>query len=195
MYKALSFLRGRPWTPRQRYRPRRTEEGGGGGVADRSLEYVVITSVTRDDLLDGGASHFAETMSAIKRRPEDVWSSSSFRTFEGDMKALQGILQAAPDVLGHNIEVVRRLQAKVRDRMASYERSLALLQEAKMVRPEVMTKSSLMLGLGETEEEVHQCLQDLVHAKVDILTVGQYLRPGPDHLPVERYPRQRSSDR
>ena len=82
---------------------------------------------------------------------------------------------------------MRRLQTKVRDRMASYERSLALLQAAKMVRPEVMTKSSLMLGLGETEEEVHQCLQDLVHAKVDILTVGQYLRPSLDHLPVERY--------
>ncbi len=163
--------------------PRRVAEA----VWRTGLEYVVITSVTRDDLLDGGASHFANTILTIREKSPGCLVEILVPDLQGDMKALQMVLEAAPDVLGHNIEVVRRLQSKVRDRMASYERSLALLQAAKMVRPEVMTKSSLMLGLGETEEEVNQCLQDLVHAKVDILTVGQYLRPSSDHLPVERY--------
>jgi lipoic acid synthetase len=164
--------------------PRRVAEA----VSRTGLEYVVITSVTRDDLLDGGASHFANTISAIREKSPGCLIELLIPDLRGDMKALQSILQAAPDVLGHNIEVVRRLQPIVRDRTASYERSLALLQAAKMVRPDVVTKSSLMLGLGETEEEVHQCMQDLVHAQVEILTVGQYLRPRSDRLPVERYP-------
>jgi lipoyl synthase len=164
--------------------PRRVAEA----VIRTGLEYVVITSVTRDDLLDGGASHFANTISAIREKSPGCLVELLIPDLRGDMKALQTILQATPDVLGHNIEVVRRLQPKARDRMASYDRSMALLHAAKMVRPEVLTKSSLMLGLGETEEEVHQCMQDLVHAKVDILTVGQYLRPSSDRLPVERYP-------
>jgi lipoic acid synthetase len=164
--------------------PRRVAEA----VSRSGLEYVVITSVTRDDLPDGGASHFAGTISAIKARNPDCLVELLIPDLRGDRDALGTILESAPDVLGHNIEVVRRLQPLARDRLASYERSLELLHTAKQLRSEVVTKSSLMLGLGETEEEVQGCLQDLVRAKVDILTVGQYLRPSLDQLPVDRYP-------
>jgi lipoic acid synthetase len=163
--------------------PRRVAEA----VSRSGLEYVVITSVTRDDLPDGGAAHFAGTISAIKTKSPDCLVELLIPDLRGDRDALGKILDSAPDVLGHNIEVVRRLQPVARDRSASYDRSLELLHTAKLVRSEIVTKSSLMLGFGETEEEVQRCMQDLVHANVDILTVGQYLRPSMEQLPVERY--------
>ncbi|ADU51774.1 lipoic acid synthetase [Thermaerobacter marianensis DSM 12885] len=152
------------------------------------LQHVVVTSVARDDLRDGGAIIFAETVRAIRRRCPDTAVEVLIPDFNGDWDALQVVLDAEPDILNHNVETVRRLSDKVRSR-ATYDRSLALLAESKRRAPHIKTKSGLMLGLGETWDEILETLRDLRAHQVDIVTIGQYLRPtrDPIHLPVEKY--------
>lgn len=157
------------------------------------LRYVVVTSVTRDDLEDGGAARFAATVGEIRREIPDAGVELLVPDFEGDASALDRVIESRPDVLGHNIETVRRLYPGVR-RGASYERSLEVLRRIAESRLVHHTKSSLMLGLGESREEVEEALSDLKRAGVGIVCIGQYLRPSPDHLAVERFVPPREFD-
>ena len=150
------------------------------------LKHVVFTSPTRDDMPDGGAAHFAATAREIKKAGPSVRTESLIPDLQGDLDALSIILDANPDVLGHNIETVPALYGKVR-LGADYERSLGLIKNSKRLRPDILTKSGLMLGLGESENEVESALHDLLEHKCDLLTLGQYLAPSRSHLPVERY--------
>ncbi|MEN2981326.1 MAG: lipoyl synthase [Thermus sp.] len=156
-------------------------------IARLGIRYVVLTSVDRDDLPDGGAAQFAATIRAIKEKASGVLVEALTPDFQGDLKAVETVLDASPEVYAQNLETVRRLTPKVRDPRAGYEQTLRVLAHAKRYRPGVLTKSSLMLGLGETEEEILEAMRDLRAAEVDILTLGQYLRPTPAHLPVARY--------
>ncbi|MFD0942986.1 lipoyl synthase [Savagea faecisuis] len=155
-------------------------------VALMNLKHAVVTAVARDDLKDGGSEIFAETIRAIRRK-------SPFTTVEvlpsdmgGDIDNLQRLMDAKPDILNHNIETVERLTPRVRAR-ATYPRSLELLRRAKEMYPEIPTKSSLMVGLGETKEEIIQTMDDLRANNVDIMTIGQYLQPSRKHLKVQKY--------
>ncbi len=161
-------------------------------VALMRLRYVVLTSVNRDDLADGGAAHYAACIGAIKQRSADVAVEALTPDFQGVLRDVQTVLDAAPEVFAQNVETVRRLTHPVRDPRAGYEQTLAVLAHAKRHRPAVLTKSSLMLGLGESEQEIIDCMDDLRAAGVDVLTLGQYLRPTAHHLPVQRFvePRQ-----
>ncbi len=150
------------------------------------LDYVTITSVDRDDLPDGGASHFAETIRAIRRLNPSVKIEVLIPDFQGDVDAVREVVEAEPDVLAHNIETVRKLTPKVRDRRAGYDQSLKVLRVAKELNPSLVTKSSILLGLGETFDEVVEAMRDLRSAGVDILVLSQYLRPSPKQLPVAR---------
>jgi len=150
------------------------------------LQYVVITSVTRDDLPDGGASHFAKTIQAIRATGQSIKIEVLIPDFKGDLSSLKMVLEKAPDVLNHNIETVSRLYPAVRPQ-ADYERSIELLKRAKEIAPDILTKSGFMLGLGESREEILELLQDLRNAKCDFLTIGQYLQPRQDRLPVVRF--------
>jgi lipoic acid synthetase len=150
------------------------------------LGYVVITSVTRDDLPDGGAAFFAETIEAVHRRIPEAKVEVLIPDFQGRAEALQAVLKARPDVLNHNIETVPRLYATVRPQ-ARYRRSLQLLSRVKQYTAELPVKSGLMLGLGESSEEIRSTLQDLIDAGCRILTLGQYLQPSKAHLPVKRF--------
>jgi len=156
-------------------------------LAEMDLTYVVLTSVDRDDLPDGGAGHFARTVREIKARRPDMIVEALIPDFQGDLEAVRTVVDAGVDVLDHNVETVPRLQALVRDRRANYSQSLAVLRGAKDVRKDLHTKSSIMLGLGEAREEILATMRDLRAAKVDILTLGQYLRPSTWHLPVKEY--------
>jgi lipoic acid synthetase len=156
-------------------------------VAEWGLEYVVLTSVSRDDLPDGGADHFAKTVEAIKKGGSASLVEVLIPDFRGDLRALERLIEARPDVVGHNIETVERLTPLVRDRRASYRQSLKVLEQAKRLAPSVYTKSALMLGLGETEEEVLATMRDLRAVGVDFLALGQYLQPTERHLPVWEY--------
>ncbi|MCS6816677.1 MAG: lipoyl synthase [Blastocatellia bacterium] len=151
------------------------------------LKYVVLTSVDRDDLPDGGAAHFAETVRRIKARVPEIKVETLTPDFRGDLRAVEIVLEAGVDVFSNNLETVRRLTPRVRDPRAGYDQTLRVLAHAKEFRPDVLTKSSLMLGLGETDEELRQAMRDLRAVGVDILTLGQYLRPTKHHLPVARY--------
>ena len=153
---------------------------------EMDLRYIVVTSVTRDDLEDGGAGHFAKTIAEIRRHIPDSIIEVLIPDFQGSKEALAQVVEAGPDVLNHNIETVPRLYATVRPG-ALYPRSLALLETAKTLDPKIPTKSGLMLGLGETAEEIRQVLADLRKADCTMLTLGQYLQPTQEHLPVERY--------
>ena len=150
------------------------------------LKYAVITSVNRDDRKDGGAELFALTIRAIRERLPDCRVEVLIPDFQGSHAALDAVLDAAPDVLNHNVETVPRLYQQVR-LGARYERSLDILAYSKRARPEIPAKSGLMLGLGETMEEVHQVMRDLRDSHVEILTLGQYLRPSLKHLPIIRH--------
>lgn len=150
------------------------------------LKYAVITSVNRDDRKDGGAELFALTIRAIRQRIPGCKVEVLVPDFQGNKDAMAIVMDAAPDVLNHNIETVPRLYQQVRIG-ARYERSLEMLAWAKAIRPEIPTKSGLMVGLGETNEEVVSTLRDLRTHHVDFATIGQYLRPTPQHLPVLRY--------
>jgi lipoic acid synthetase len=150
------------------------------------LKYVVVTSVTRDDVPDGGASIFARTIYAIRHRMADACVEVLIPDFQGSRDALLTVLKANPDVLNHNIETVPRLYPRVRPQ-AIYRRSLDILKWAHAFDPELPTKSGLMLGLGEKQIEIEQTLEDLRAAGCRILTLGQYLQPSKNHLPVERF--------
>jgi lipoic acid synthetase len=155
-------------------------------VRKLGLKYAVITSVTRDDLPDGGAEIFAETIKEIKMLCPDCKVEVLIPDFQGNPDALVKVLAARPSVLNHNIETVRRLYPRVRPQ-ADYERSLRLLKRAHDFDPGMPVKSGLMFGLGETPEEIRETLQDLIGAGCSILTLGQYLQPSDSHLPVERF--------
>jgi lipoic acid synthetase len=157
-----------------------------GAVAEIGLDYVVLTSVDRDDLDDGGAAHFAETIREIKRRDPSVLVETLIPDFQGDPEDVRKIIEAEPDVIAHNVETVERLQWPVRDRRASYEQSLSVLQQV-AAESDIYTKTSLMLGVGEYDHEVYQTLSDLRERGVDIVTFGQYLQPSRSHLEVFDY--------
>jgi len=157
----------------------------GEAVAELGLGYVVITSVDRDDLSDGGAAHYAECIRAIRARSPRTVVETLIPDYGGP--ALAALMDSRPDVLAHNVEVVPRLQRRIRDPRCSFERSLDTLRGAKAIDPGAFTKSSLMVGLGETDAEVREAMRLLREADVDFLTIGQYLRPSPRHAPVVEY--------
>lgn len=156
-------------------------------VALMGLKYVVLTSVDRDDLPDGGAAHYAACIRAIRAASPGTAVEALTPDFGGDPVAVGRVVAEDLAVFAHNLETVRRLTPAVRDRRAAYDQSLAVLRLAKAARPNLLTKSSLMLGLGEEPGEVQAAMQDLRESGVDILTLGQYLRPTVNHLPVDRY--------
>ena len=155
-------------------------------TAEMKLRYVVITSVNRDDLPDGGSTHFAETVRLVKQALPEARVEVLTPDFEGDMDAVARVLDAGPHVFNHNMETVPRLYRRVRPQ-AKYRQSLAVLRFARQHRPEVLTKSGFMAGLGETVEEVHQLLRDLRQQDVDVATIGQYLQPTRRNLKVAEY--------
>jgi lipoate synthase/lipoate-protein ligase B len=152
-----------------------------------NLKYIVLTSVNRDDLPDGGAQHYADAIRAIKRRTPHVAVEALTPDFQGVMKDVETVVDSGLDVFAQNVETVRRLTHPVRDPRAGYQQTLDVLAHAKRYKPAVLTKTSLMLGLGETDAEIAQCMDDLRAANVDLLTLGQYLRPTMHHLPVQRF--------
>jgi lipoic acid synthetase len=156
-------------------------------IKEWGLRYVVITSVCRDDLEDGGAEHIAKTINAIKLLCPKIIVESLIPDFRGNVDSLKRVVNSQPRVISHNIETVVRLTPKVRDARASYEQSLWLLKKIKDMNSMIYTKSSIMLGLGEKEEEIIQTIRDLRSVGVNILTMGQYLQPTPKHLPVVEY--------
>lgn len=155
-------------------------------VSRLGLRFAVVTCVARDDLPDGGAGQMAATVRAIRARCPGTGVEVLIADYKGSEAALRAVLDAGPDVLNHNLETVERLQRAVRP-AARYERSLAVLERAGALRPAVPRKSGLMLGLGETEAELERALADLRSVGVTLLTLGQYVRPSPAHLPVQRY--------
>lgn len=169
-------------TELDREEPRRVAEA----AAQMGLRHCVVTSVARDDLADGGASIFAETIRAIREKLPFCSVEVLIPDFQGNWDALKIVMDAKPDILNHNVETVERLSDRVRAR-AKYRRSLELLRQAKLMQPKIPTKSSLMLGVGETTEEILQTMDDLRAVDCDILTLGQYLQPSPSHLEVVRY--------
>ena len=156
-------------------------------IAEMGLKYVVITSVNRDDLPDGGAAHYAACVRAIKQLNPDTAVEALTPDFNGVLSDVAKVLDSGLEVFAQNVETVRRLTHPVRDPRAGYERTIGVLAHAKHHRPEVLTKTSLMLGLGERDEEILETMDDLREAGVDILTLGQYLRPTANHLAIERY--------
>jgi lipoic acid synthetase len=156
-------------------------------VETMSLKYVVLTSVDRDDLNDGGAEHFAKTVQAIKAKTPQTAIEVLTPDFQGETSAVDTLVAAGITVFAQNVETVKRLTHFVRDPKAGYEQTLNLLKYCKTTHPHILTKTSLMLGLGETEAELLECLQDLRDHRVDIVTLGQYLRPTLNHLPIDRY--------
>lgn len=155
-------------------------------VAELKLKHAVITSVTRDDLNDGGAGQFAALIKEIRQQAGHCRIELLIPDLQGNWTALQQITDAAPDILGHNIETVPRLYSAVRPE-ADYQRSLQLLRQASLLAPDIVTKSGLMLGMGETETEIEQTMKDLRTHGCQLLTLGQYLAPTKNHHPVERY--------
>ncbi|WP_437601442.1 lipoyl synthase [Sorangium sp. So ce590] len=170
-------------------------------IAQLSLQYVVMTMVNRDDLLDGGADHVARTVSRLHALRPDLLIETLVGDFQGHMSAVDAVVDAGPDVFAHNVEVVRRITRAIRDVRSSYDQSLAVLRRAKdrqrrmaadavergAPAPRRLTKSSIMVGIGETDDEVLEALRDLRAAGVDIVTLGQYLRPSSKHAPVQRF--------
>ena len=162
-------------------------ENSARSVRLMGLRYVVLTSVDRDDLEDGGAGHFAACVRAIKRMNPETAVEALTPDFEGVLADVETVVDSGVDVFAQNVETVRRLTHPVRDPRASYEQTLSVLAHAKKRRPSLLTKTSLMLGLGETDVEIVETMDDLRRVGVDILTLGQYLRPTVHHLPVERF--------
>lgn len=156
-------------------------------LREMNLTYVVLTSVDRDDLPDGGAAHFARTITETRKKCPAMLIEVLTPDFGGDLDAVGTVVQARPDVFAHNIETVESLQSVARDRRANYSQSLKVLKRVKEIDPSIYTKSSLMLGLGEKDEEVLKSMADLRSIDVDFLAIGQYLRPSNWHLAVEEY--------
>jgi lipoyl synthase len=173
---------GRPAGPPDEDEPQRVAQA----VEQMSLKYAVVTSVNRDDRPDGGAHIFERTIAAIRERVPECKIEVLIPDFRGDRAALQTVVAARPDVLNHNVETVPRLYRRVRPG-AIYERSLELLHRAKSLAPNLPVKTGMMLGLGETREEVSKAMSDLLAQGTDILTLGQYLQPTREHLPVVRF--------
>ena len=156
-------------------------------IAELGLKYVVITSVDRDDLPDGGAGHFASTIRAIKSRDQNVVTEVLIPDFRADVSNIRKIVEAKPEVIAHNIETTATLTPRIRDPRATYRQSLQVLETIKKLNREVYSKSSIMLGLGETEDDLVRTMRDLRQVDVNILTLGQYLRPSKGHLPVAEF--------
>ena len=173
---------GKPVGPPEQDEPLRVAEA----VERMGLRYAVVTSVNRDDQPDGGAAIFARTIEEIRSRVPECKIEVLIPDFRGEWSALETVITARPDVLNHNTETVPRLYRQVR-KGAVYERSLELLRRAKEMAPAMPTKTGLMLGLGESREEVLAAMHEIVSQNVDILTLGQYLQPTPEHLPIVRY--------
>ena len=151
------------------------------------FDYVVLTSVNRDDLEDGGSSHFAECIKEVKKSYSEIIVEVLIPDFKGDINSLKKIVDAKPEVIAHNIETVERLQRKVRDPRASYKQSLGVLENIKKLNPNIYTKSAIMLGFDESDEEVIQSMNDLREVGCQLLTIGQYLRPSGWHLPIAKF--------
>ena len=156
-------------------------------VQSMKLKYVVLTSVNRDDLPDGGAQHFADTVELIKKLNPGTAVEALTPDFKGLFSSIETLVNCGLEVFAQNIETVERLTHPVRDIRAGYQQTLDVLAESKRINSKVLTKTSLILGLGETDEEIEQTMDDLLENKVDILTLGQYLRPTLNHLPIERW--------
>ncbi|KAI0567167.1 lipoic acid synthetase [Gracilaria domingensis] len=156
-------------------------------VAKWGLKYIVLTSVDRDDIPDGGSTHIARTVEGLKQRQPDLLVETLSPDFAGDEHAMDRVVTSGLDVFAHNVETVERLQGVVRDRRAGYAQSLSVLKRAKSIRPDVVTKTSLMLGVGESEKEVRQTMQHCLDVGVEVITLGQYLRPSKRHLKVEQW--------
>ena len=156
-------------------------------IAQMNLKYAVLTSVNRDDLKDGGASHFADTVKEIKERAPGVIIEALVPDFLGNEKSVETLLDSKLEVFAQNLETVKRLTHKVRDHRAGYDQTLEVLSYAKQYSPKSISKTSLMLGLGENEAELLEAFKDIRSAGVDVLTLGQYMRPTANHLPVEKW--------
>lgn len=163
--------------------PRKVAEA----VTRWGVDYIVLTMVDRDDLADQGAAHVAATVRQLKQRQSDLKVETLIGDFQGKLDLVEEVLNSGMDVFAHNVETVERLQSTVRDRRAGYAQSLTVLRHAKQARPDVVTKSSIMLGLGETDEEIQQTLCDLRDVGVEMVTFGQYLQPTKRHMKVTRY--------
>lgn len=172
--------------PRSAVDPREPEHVA-RAISRIGLRYVVLTMVDRDDLLDGGASHVASTIALLHERQPDLLVEALVGDFVGRYRDVDVVVDAAPDVFAHNVEVPRRITPLIRDRRCSYDTSLNVLRHAKERAPERLTKSSIMVGVGETDEEIAETLADLRAARVDLVTIGQYLRPSEKHAKVDRY--------
>ena len=158
-------------------------------IATMGLNHAVITVVNRDDLPDSGAGHYRKCLEAVRNRTPEVTLELLCSDLAGDHQDLADLLNGLElEVFAHNVECVPRLDSKVRDHRATFEQSIGILKEAKRLRPDILTKSSIMVGLGETDEEITQALQMLRDAEVDLVTIGQYLAPSPKHLAVDRFP-------
>ena len=156
-------------------------------VETMKLKYVVLTSVNRDDLPDGGAQHFAETVKLIKELNPNTAVEALTPDFKGLFSSIDTLVNCGLEVFAQNIETVERLTHQVRDIRAGYQQTLDVLAKSKHLNPKVLTKTSIILGLGETDEEIEQTMDDLIDNKVDILTIGQYLRPTRNHYPIKRW--------
>lgn len=156
-------------------------------VLSMNLKYVVLTSVNRDDLLDGGAKHFADTVQLIKELNPKTAVEALTPDFKGLFSSIDTLVNCGLEVFAQNIETVKRLTHEVRDIRAGYDQTLNVLSESKRINPKVLTKTSIILGLGETNTEIEQTMDDLIESKVDILTIGQYLRPTINHFPVKKW--------
>ncbi len=158
-----------------------------GAIKAWGLKYVIITSVCRDDVGDGGAEHISKTIKAIKSLCPRTIVETLIPDFGGKTDSVKKVVESGSEVISHNVETVRRLSSKIRDFRASYDRSLSVMKKCKEIASSVYTKSSIMLGLGEREDEIIETLKDLRSAGVDIVTLGQYLQPTPAHLSVVEY--------
>ena len=156
-------------------------------VVNWGVDYIVLTSVDRDDIEDGGAQHFRHTVELLKHKKPDILVECLVSDYRGALDSVETLAMSGLDVYAHNVETVERLQPFVRDSRAGYAQSLATLEHAKKVKPSLYTKTSIMLGLGETDEEVIQTMKDLRAIDVDVVTFGQYLRPTEQHLAVVEY--------
>ena len=169
--------------PPDPFEPFKTAEA----VAQWGVDYIVLTSVDRDDIEDGGAQHFAHTVELLKHKKPELLVECLVSDFAGRLESVECLALSGLDVYAHNVETVERLQPFVRDSRAGYAQSLSTLEHAKKAKPSLYTKTSLMLGLGETEDEVIQTMKDLRAIDVDVVTFGQYLRPTENHLSVVEY--------
>lgn len=157
-------------------------------LSTMELKYVVITSVARDDLKDGGAGHFADCVKAVREKNPKLIIETLIPDFRADESAIETLVDSKPDVISHNIETIERLTPKVRDPRANYGQSLEVLKQAhELSDGRIITKSGMMVGLGETRDEVQEAMVDLITAGVEILTIGQYLSPSPRHIPLDEY--------